>query len=135
MILITLVVLPKSDLDVQQTLSEAGLMNRGSCVARALGVTKFMNKRDMILVTLVVLLKSDLDVQQTLSEAGLLNRGSCIARALGVTKFVNKRDMILVTLVVLLKSDLDVQQTLLWPPDASLFNIQVGHKCDKKSHF
>jgi hypothetical protein len=29
---------------------EAGLLSRGS--ARALGVTKFINKRDMILVTL-----------------------------------------------------------------------------------
>jgi hypothetical protein len=37
--------------------SEAGLLNKGSCLARTLGVTKFMNMRNMILVTLVVLLK------------------------------------------------------------------------------
>jgi hypothetical protein len=32
--------------------SEAGLLNKGSCLARALSVTKFINLRDMILVTL-----------------------------------------------------------------------------------
>jgi len=31
---------------------EAGLLNKSSCSARALGVTKFMNMRNMILVTL-----------------------------------------------------------------------------------
>jgi hypothetical protein len=32
--------------------SEPGLLNKGSYLARALGVTKFMNERDIILVTL-----------------------------------------------------------------------------------
>ncbi len=41
------------------------MLNKGSCLARALGVTKFINMRDMILVTIVVLLKSDLGVHQT----------------------------------------------------------------------
>ncbi len=32
--------------------SEAGLLKKGSCLARALSVTKYLNVRDMILVTL-----------------------------------------------------------------------------------
>jgi hypothetical protein len=32
--------------------TEAGLLNEGSCLARALGVTKFIRIRDMIVVTL-----------------------------------------------------------------------------------
>jgi hypothetical protein len=32
--------------------TEAGLLNKGSCSARTLGVTKFINMTDMILVTL-----------------------------------------------------------------------------------
>ncbi len=31
---------------------EAGLLDKDSCLARALGVTKFINIRDMILFTL-----------------------------------------------------------------------------------
>ncbi len=42
----------KHELLINKPTSEAGLLNRGSCLARALGVTKFINKRDMILVTL-----------------------------------------------------------------------------------
>jgi hypothetical protein len=45
--------------------SEAGLLNEISCLALALGVTKFIIITDMIWVTLCLLLKSDLDVQQT----------------------------------------------------------------------
>ncbi len=45
--------------------SEAALLNKSSCLVRALGVTKFINMRYVILVTLFVILKSDLDVQQT----------------------------------------------------------------------
>jgi hypothetical protein len=44
---------------------EPGLLKKGSCLARVLGVTKFANDRDMIWSYLVLLLKSDLDVQQT----------------------------------------------------------------------
>jgi hypothetical protein len=40
MILVPLVVLPKSDLDVQQTGPEAGLLNKSSCLAAALCVNK-----------------------------------------------------------------------------------------------
>jgi hypothetical protein len=36
------VVLLKSDLDVQQTYLGAGLLNKSSCLAAALGVTKFI---------------------------------------------------------------------------------------------
>jgi hypothetical protein len=41
---------------------EAGLLNKCSCLARALGVIKFINMGETILVPI---LKSDLDVQQT----------------------------------------------------------------------
>ncbi len=44
---------------------EAGWLNKTSCFAPALGVTKFIIVTKMNLVTLFVLLKSDLDVQQT----------------------------------------------------------------------
>jgi hypothetical protein len=37
---------------LNRTASVAGLLNKGSCLARALGVTKFTNTRDMILVAL-----------------------------------------------------------------------------------
>jgi hypothetical protein len=33
-------------------ISEAGLLNECLCIAQALGVTKFINVRDMILITL-----------------------------------------------------------------------------------
>jgi hypothetical protein len=32
--------------------SETGLLNESSCLARALGVTEFINVRDLILITL-----------------------------------------------------------------------------------
>jgi hypothetical protein len=60
----------KYDLDVQQTylsfmfanIPKAGLLNKSSCFAPALRVTKFTNVKHMIFV---VLLKLDLDIQQT----------------------------------------------------------------------
>jgi hypothetical protein len=45
--------------------SEAGSLNKSSCLAPALGVSKFIIITNMIMVTIVVLLKSDLDAQQT----------------------------------------------------------------------
>jgi hypothetical protein len=44
----------KSHLDVQliHRRPVAGSLNKSSCLARTLGVTKFINMRDMILVTL-----------------------------------------------------------------------------------
>ncbi len=48
---------------IQQT--EAGLLNKSSSLATALGVTATTNVLDLISVNFVVLLKSDLDVQQT----------------------------------------------------------------------
>jgi hypothetical protein len=45
-------VLLKSDLNVQQTHSKAGLLNKSSHLAPALGVTKFTIPTDIILVTL-----------------------------------------------------------------------------------
>ncbi len=44
---------------------EPGLLKKGSCLARVLGVTKFTNDRDMIWSHFVVPLESDLDIQQT----------------------------------------------------------------------
>jgi hypothetical protein len=43
----------------------AGWLNKSSCLASALGVTKFITVIPMILVTLYCAIKSDLDVQQT----------------------------------------------------------------------
>jgi hypothetical protein len=45
--------------------SEDSLLNKSSCFAEALGVTKFIAMINMNLATHCVLLKSDLDVQQT----------------------------------------------------------------------
>jgi hypothetical protein len=53
--------------------TEAGLLIKCSCLAAALGVTKF---ETIIAIFLVTLLKSDLDVQQThllFAEVGMLN--------------------------------------------------------------
>ncbi len=38
--------------NLERAAAEAGLLNRGSCLARALGVTKFINEIYLILVTL-----------------------------------------------------------------------------------
>jgi hypothetical protein len=46
---------------------EANSLNKSSCLAPALGVTKFINVRDMIWVTLCCAAKLNLDVQQTQS--------------------------------------------------------------------
>jgi hypothetical protein len=45
---------------------EAGLLNKSSCLAPALGVTKITNAAAMFLSLYVVLLRSHLDVEQTL---------------------------------------------------------------------
>ncbi len=80
---------------------EAGLLNKSSCLAAALSVTKFTTITIMDLVILCCAAKSDLEVQQpnlnclsqtymynkhTL-EVGSLNKSSCLAAALGVNKF------------------------------------------------
>ncbi len=44
---------------------EAGLLNKSSCLAAGLGVTKFVTVISMNWSHFVALLKSDLDVQQT----------------------------------------------------------------------
>jgi len=44
---------------------EASLLNKGSRLAEALGVTRFITVLAMTLVTLCCVLKSELDVQQT----------------------------------------------------------------------
>ncbi len=44
------VVLLESDFEVEQT--ETGLLNKCSCLARALGVTKFISMRYIIMVSL-----------------------------------------------------------------------------------
>jgi hypothetical protein len=45
--------------------TEAGLLNKRSCLALALGVTTLIIVIDIILLTLCCAPKSDLDVQQT----------------------------------------------------------------------
>ncbi len=50
MILVTLFVILKSDLDVQQTV--AGLLNKSLCLAPTLGATGFINVGDTILAIL-----------------------------------------------------------------------------------
>ncbi len=45
--------------------AQTGLLNKSSCLAPALSVTKFTNAWDMIWSHIVVILKLDLDVQQT----------------------------------------------------------------------
>ncbi len=47
------------------SINEAGLLNKSSCLAAALGATKFIVVIVMNRPHFVVLLKSDLDVQQT----------------------------------------------------------------------
>ncbi len=47
---VTLRAAAKLELYVQHT--EAGLLNKGSCLAHTLGMTKFIDVRDIILVTL-----------------------------------------------------------------------------------
>jgi hypothetical protein len=49
----------------KQLRTDSGLLKKTSCLAPALGVTKFTIVIDMILGHTVVLFKSDLDVQQT----------------------------------------------------------------------
>jgi hypothetical protein len=44
------------------------LLNKSSCLAAALGVTKFINRRDVILAALFVLLKSDLVAQLSVAR-------------------------------------------------------------------
>ena len=56
---------------------EAGLLNKCSSLADALGSTKFLRT---IVTNFVVLLMSDLDIQQT--SLSLLNKGSRFAVAL-----------------------------------------------------
>ncbi len=55
--------LPKAKLEVHRL--EAGLLNKRSCLAAALGITESLTTIGMILVLQCIeLLKSDLDVQQ-----------------------------------------------------------------------
>ncbi len=50
--LVTPKVEAKHELLFNKLASEAGFLNKGSCLVRTLGVTKSINMRDMILVTL-----------------------------------------------------------------------------------
>ncbi len=69
--------------------AEAGLLSKSSCSARALGVTKFTNVRDMIWSHFVALLKSDLGVQQTHLRGRFVEHlGGTWAWQQSVTKFI-----------------------------------------------
>jgi len=77
----------------------AGLLNKGSCLARALGATKIDKyERYDFGHTLLCNLSPTYMFNRPTSEAGLLNKSSCLAPALGVTKFIIVTDMILVPL-------------------------------------
>ncbi len=64
---------------------EAGLLNKSSISAAALGVAKFITISGKDIVILFVLIKSYLDVPKT--EVGLLKKSSSSAAAFGVTQF------------------------------------------------
>jgi hypothetical protein len=77
---------------------EAGLLNKSSCLAPALGGTKIPFANDMILGTFCCAsstTKSDLDVQQTHLCSWSC---SCLAEALILTRFTTITVMNLVTL-------------------------------------
>jgi hypothetical protein len=75
------------------------LLDKSSCLARTLGVTKFIVVITMDSVTLCCATYIGLSSSTNpTSEAGLLNKSSCLAATLGVTKFKNVRDMIFITL-------------------------------------
>jgi hypothetical protein len=63
--------------------SEAGLLNKSSCSAAALGVNKYDLGH-----TLLCCLSPTYLFKKIVSEAGLLNKSSFLSAALGVTKFV-----------------------------------------------
>ncbi len=62
--LVTLKALTKHEHLFNEPALEASSLNKISCLAPALGVSKYTIDIDVILITLFVLLKSDLDVQQ-----------------------------------------------------------------------
>jgi hypothetical protein len=81
--------------------SEAGLLNKSSCLAQTLGVTKFIMVLAMDLVTLCCATYAGLRCSTNpplVSEAGLLNKRSWLAAALGVTELIAPNTMILVPL-------------------------------------
>jgi hypothetical protein len=63
--LVTPKVCAKCELWFDEPATEASLLNKSSCLAAALGVTKFLKKLPWFWSHFVVFLKSDLDVQQT----------------------------------------------------------------------
>ncbi len=83
--------------DLQQT-----HLNKISCLAPALGVTKVTIVKDTILVTLCcdtqVRLRCSANQPLYCSEASLWNKSSYLAPDLGVTKVIIVKDTILVTL-------------------------------------
>ncbi len=69
------------------------MLNKNSCLAPPLDVTKIITIIDMYKSHFIVLLESDLDVQQT--HPCLLNKSSCLAPTLGAAKFIVVKDLIL----------------------------------------
>ncbi len=120
--------------------ADTGLLYKSSCLARALGVTKFISTRYTILVTLCCATYVWLRCSTNLTLRPVCwTKGSCLAWPFGVTKFISTKYMILSHFVVLLKSDLDVQQTRLWFFVQKLMlrwsfrRIQI-YKCLRSSH-
>jgi hypothetical protein len=69
--------------------SEAGLLIMSSCLAVALGVTKFKSRFHKFIHTLLCCLSLSSVLNKPTSEASLLIKSSCLAVSLSVTKFNN----------------------------------------------
>jgi hypothetical protein len=94
MILVTLCLLLKSDLDVQET--SLSLLNKNLTLNSSFRCCQIDNCQDMILVTHCLLLKSDLDAQQT--HLSLLNKNLTLNSSFRCCQIDKCQDMILVTL-------------------------------------
>jgi hypothetical protein len=90
--------------------SEDSLLNKRSCLAHALGVTKFIIILDMILVTLLVVLKSDLDVQQAHLCGWFVEQKFMLSSSFRRYHTHNCHILLWSHFSLLLKLDLDVQQ-------------------------
>jgi hypothetical protein len=69
------------------------LLNKSSCLARALGVTKFLIVTDILDHTLLCYLSQTYMFNKPTSESGLMNQSWCLAPAYDVNKFVLICDM------------------------------------------
>jgi hypothetical protein len=92
---------------------KTGLLNKCSCLAAALGVTKFPTITIIIWSYFVVLPSLTYMYNKHTLEVGSLYKSSCLAAALSVTKFTTITIMNWSYFAVLLKSDLGSTSALL----------------------